>query len=80
MGTYYCCSAYVLIHLLERIVVVVIGRAEIGLASGEPLRHFYVEESISHAKSFLHMCPLLDVLDLGWQHRAEQATHLLVAL
>ena len=60
--------------------MVIVCGTEIGLASGESLCHFDVEESISHAEALFHLCSLLDVLVLGWHNWAEQALHLLVAL
>lgn len=40
-------------HLAERIVVIVVRRAQIGLACGQPCLHLDVEEPVLHAEAFL---------------------------
>ena len=47
-------------ELAERIVVVVVGWAEIGLACSQPSLHLDIEESILHAKAFLLGCKILN--------------------
>ena len=59
--------------------MVVIGRTEVGLASGEAAGHFHIQESIGLSKTRLHLGSLLDVLGLGGQ-RAEQRVQLVVRL
>ena len=66
-------------HFAESIVMVVIGRAEVGLASGEATSHFHIQESIGPSKARLHVRSLLHVLGLGGQ-RAEQRVQLVVRL
>ena len=64
----------------EGIVVVVVRRAEIGLASGQPSLHLDIEESILHAKAFLLGCKILNSSLLRLKGWTEKSIAFLVSL
>ena len=63
-----------------RLVMVVIGRAEIRLAGGEATGHLHIEESIGHSKALLHLSSFNNMLLLRGQLRAEQRVQFVVRL
>ena len=55
-------SARDLRHLSELIMMVVVGRTDIWLASSKSSLHFDIEETIGHSKPFLLCCKVFNLL------------------
>ena len=67
-------------HFAERIVVIVVGWAQVGLASGQSCLHLDIEETICHSEALLLPGEVFNLSLAGLEGRAEQAIALLVRL
>ena len=67
-------------HLAELVVVIVLRRAEIWLACGQPRLYFPVEESVSDTETFSLGGKVFNVTLFGLQRWAEQAITLVIRL
>ena len=67
-------------HFAESIVMVVIGRAEVRLASGQSCFHLDVKESILHSKAFLLRCKIFYPSLIRLDRRAKESVTFLISL